>query len=34
MKNNGEIPHEKGLQMIRGEMELIFNWEPQALTKQ
>jgi hypothetical protein len=25
MKNNGEIPHEKGLQMIRGEMELIFN---------
>jgi hypothetical protein len=25
MKQNGEVPHEKGLQMIRGEMELLFN---------
>ncbi len=25
IKQNGEVPHEKGLQMIRGEMELLFN---------
>lgn len=25
LKESGDIPHEKGLQMIRGEMELLFN---------
>jgi len=25
LKELGDIPHEKGLQMIRGEMELLFN---------
>jgi hypothetical protein len=25
LKSMGEIPHEKGLQMIRGEIELLFN---------